>query len=172
MTKYQKNVAMLFLAGSWVTLVITRLFFFVSEELTTRNNALHFSYILKIVKILQDCLIQFAIGPAVNTLGAFLMKVGARSHSLDYYNQYAVSFYVSINKLNSSGNFCNGTTFPIMLGIIWSQDCEILCFDLLVTTTTKRCCVMSDFNSIKKTWSQWLLTPVFKFHSVMSSTKY
>lgn len=118
MTKYQKIVAMLFLAGSWVTLVITRLVFFVSEELTTRNNALHFSYILKIVKILQDCLIQFAIGPAVNTLGAFLMKVGARSHSLDYYNQYAVSFYVSINKLNSSGNFCNGTTFPIMLGII------------------------------------------------------
>lgn len=35
--------------------------FFVSEELTMRNNALHFSYILKIVKILQDCLFRFAI---------------------------------------------------------------------------------------------------------------
>lgn len=37
------------------------------------------------------------------------MKAGASSHSLEYCDQYTVSFYVSINKLNSSGNFCNGT---------------------------------------------------------------
>jgi len=46
------------------------------------------------------------------------MKVGASSHSLEYCNQYAMSFYVFINKLNLSGNFCNGATFPIILGII------------------------------------------------------
>lgn len=91
---------------------------FVSKEMTTGNNALHSSYILKRVKILQDFLIEFAIGPTVNALGAFLMKSGASSHSLEYCNQYTVSFSVSINKLNSSGNFCHGTTFPIMLGII------------------------------------------------------
>lgn len=57
-------------------------FFFVSE-MTSGNNALHFSHTLKIVQILQDWLIQFAVGPPVNTLGAFLMKVGASSHNFE-----------------------------------------------------------------------------------------
>lgn len=51
------------------------------SEMTSGNNALHFSHTLKIVQILQDWLIQFAVGPPVNTLGAFLMKVGASSHN-------------------------------------------------------------------------------------------
>lgn len=72
---------MLFLAGYSITLVITRLGFLASEELTTGHNALHFLYILKIVSMLQDCLIQFAIGPTVNILGALLMKVVPSSQS-------------------------------------------------------------------------------------------
>lgn len=57
-------------------------FFFVSE-MTSGNNALHFSHTLKIVQILQVWLIQFAVGPPVNTLGAFLMKVSVSSQNLE-----------------------------------------------------------------------------------------
>lgn len=51
--------------------------------MTSGNNALHFSHTLKIVQILQVWLTQFAVGPAVNTLGAFLVKVGVNSHNLE-----------------------------------------------------------------------------------------
>lgn len=40
-------------------------FFF--SDMTSVNNALHFSHTVKIVQLLQDWLIQFAVGPAVNT---------------------------------------------------------------------------------------------------------
>lgn len=43
-------------------------FFLFVSEMTSGNNALHFSHTLKIVQILQDWLIQFAMGLAVNTL--------------------------------------------------------------------------------------------------------
>lgn len=91
---------MLFLAGYSITLAVTSFGFLASVELSTGNNALNFLYILKIVRILQDCLIQFTMGPTVNMLGAFLMKVVPSSQSLEYCNRYTVSFYVSLNKLN------------------------------------------------------------------------
>lgn len=115
MTKYQQNIIMLVLAGYSITLVITHLGFLASEELTTGNNALHFLYILKIVRILQNCLIQFTIGPTVNTLGAFLMKVVPSSQSLEYCNHYTVSFYMSLNKIIHQDIFVMRLHFKLCL---------------------------------------------------------